>query len=74
MSSPYFDVDAPVGCNKVIVRASATSKPTVSSGTGVPATTEPNGSMFLRTDATNGDDAIYMRVAGAWVAILGQTA
>ena len=30
--------------------------------------------MFLRVDATNGDDAIYMRVAGAWVAILGQTA
>tara|TARA_R110002110_G_scaffold31228_1_gene110101 strand:- start:70 stop:297 length:228 start_codon:yes stop_codon:yes gene_type:complete len=73
-SAPYFDVDAPVGCSKLIVRASDTVKPTVTSGTGVPATTEPNGSMFLRVDATNGDDAIYMRVAGAWVAILGQTA
>lgn len=50
------------------------SAPTWTVGTGVPTSTEPNGSMFTRTDATDGDDFLYGRVAGAWVAILGQTA
>jgi len=73
-TTPYFKVDAPVDVNEVIVRASATSAPTVSSGAGVPSASNPNGSLYMRTDATNGDDAVYMRVAGAWVPILGQTA
>lgn len=49
------------------------TSPTVSSGTGVPATTEPNGSIFMRTDGTNGDNSLYMRIAGAWVPIFGGT-
>jgi hypothetical protein len=60
------------------VRTSATEAdadvPTITAGTGVPATTEANGSLFMRTDATDGDDAVYARVAGAWVPILGETA
>lgn len=47
--------------------------PTVTSGAGVPATTEPNGSIFLRTDGANADEAIYARIAGAWVAMKGAT-
>jgi hypothetical protein len=50
-----------------------TVAPTVTSGTGVPATTEPNGSIFLRTDGANADQAIYARIAGSWVAMKGAT-
>ena len=50
-----------------------TAAPTVTSGTGVPATTEPNGSIFLRTDGTTADLAIYARISGAWVAMKGAT-
>jgi len=60
------------------VRPAATtadaSVPTVTSGTGVPAAVEANGSIYMRTNGTNGDDSLYMRIAGAWVAIQGQTA
>jgi hypothetical protein len=45
----------------------------VTSATGVPATTEPNGSIFLRTDGANADQAIYARIAGSWVAMKGAT-
>lgn len=51
-----------------------TAAPTITSGSGAPSSAEPNGSMYLRTDATDGDDAVYSRVAGAWVPILGATA
>tara|TARA_R110002020_G_scaffold68452_7_gene179217 strand:- start:818 stop:1057 length:240 start_codon:yes stop_codon:yes gene_type:complete len=68
----------PVASVGVGVRTSATEAdadvPTITAGTGVPATTEANGSLFMRTDATNGDDAVYARIGGAWVAILGHTA
>lgn len=49
------------------------SAPTVTSGSGVPATTEPNGSLYLRTNGTNADTALYVRVSGSWVAIKGAT-
>ena len=56
--------------------ASSTSEaeadvPTVSSGSGAPSASEPNGSIYLRTDAANADEAIYSRIGGAWVAIDG---
>lgn len=51
-----------------------TAAPTQTAGAGVPTSAEPNGSSYQRTDATNGDDAFYMRIAGAWVPILGATA
>lgn len=52
-------------------RYDVTTSPTVSIGAGAPTEASPNGSLYTRTDATNGDDAVYVRVAGAWVAILG---
>lgn len=50
------------------------TSPTFTNGAGVPSATEPNGSLYTRSDATDGDDALYVRVAGAWVPILGATA
>jgi len=47
--------------------------PTVTSGAGVPSATEPNGSIYLRTDGANADQAIYARISGAWVAMKGAT-
>lgn len=45
--------------------------PTITAGSGAPTATEPNGSIYLRTDAANADQAIYARVGGSWVAIDG---
>ena len=45
--------------------------PTITSGTGVPATTPPDGSVYMRTDGTNATDSLYQRIAGAWVAYDG---
>lgn len=50
------------------------SVPTITSGAAAPTATEPNGSLYMRTGGTNGDDSLYMRIAGAWVALKGQTA
>lgn len=47
--------------------------PTVTSGAGVPSATEPNGSIYLRTDGSNADQAIYARIGGSWVAMKGAT-
>lgn len=47
--------------------------PTITSGSGVPSATEPNGSIYLRTDGANADQAIYARIGGAWVALKGAT-
>jgi hypothetical protein len=60
------------------VRPAATtadaSVPTVTSGSGAPSATEANGSVYMRTDGANGDDSLYMRIGGAWVAMKCQTA
>ena len=47
--------------------------PTITRGTGVPAATQTNGSLFLRTDGTSGSNALYAREGGAWYAIGGTT-
>jgi hypothetical protein len=39
------------------------TSPTITSGSGAPSASEPNGSKYLRTNG-----AIYTRVGGAWVA------
>ena len=54
-------------------RQAADAAPTVTSGTGAPTEAANNGSVYLRTDGTTGDDSLYMRIAGAWIAIAGQT-
>jgi len=51
--------------NKFVV---GTSGPTITQGTGVPATSENNGSIFLRTDGT-ASTGIYTRQGGAWYSI-----
>lgn len=55
-------------------RYDPTTAPNISAGTGVPTEALPNGSVYLRTDGTDGDDSLYMRVAGAWIPIFGATA
>lgn len=54
-----------------IVRASQTAadstSPTISTGTGVPSASEPDGSIYLRADGAAAT-TLYVRAAGAWVA------
>lgn len=65
---------------KVIIWISANAEdvstsPSITAGSGAPTSTdEPNGSLYLRTDGTDGDDSLYQYIAGAWVALKGQTA
>lgn len=47
---------------------------TITAGAGAPDATEPDGSLYLRTDATDGDDVVYARIGGAWVALAGAPA
>lgn len=47
--------------------------PTVTSGSGAPTATEPNGSIYLRTNGASADEAIYARIGGSWVAMKGAT-
>ena len=57
------------------VRQTATTAdsdvPTITSGSGAPSAAEPNGSIYLRTNAGDADQSIYSRIGGAWVAIDG---
>lgn len=45
--------------------------PTITAGAGPPASTPPNGSVYFRTNAATADEALYMRIGGAWVALDG---
>lgn len=54
--------------NSVILTASG---PTITKGTGVPATSPPDGSIFLRTDGGTSTTAVYARQSGVWSAIGG---
>ena len=60
------------------VRTSATevdaSTPTITAGSGDPTASEPNGSIYLKTDASDADDAVWSRIGGAWAQIKGKTA
>jgi len=44
---------------------------TISCGQGIPTASEPNGSLFLRRDASDADTVLYARIGGAWVAMSG---
>lgn len=56
------------------VRSSATQRdadvPTITSGSGAPSASEPNGSLYMRTGG-GADTTLYQRVSGAWVAVEG---
>ena len=61
---------------KVVIWTSANAEdvatsPTITSGSGAPTAVEPNGSIYLRTNATNADDAIYAMIGSSWTAIDG---
>ena len=47
--------------------AVATS-PTVTSGSGAPSASEPNGSVYLRTNGASANTR-YLRIGGAWVSV-----
>lgn len=42
------------------------TSPTITSGSGAPSATEPNGSVYLRTNGTSAS-TLYVRVSSAWV-------
>lgn len=71
MSGPLrFRDAAGVAIRKLSVWTAATeaaisTSPTVTSGSGAPTATEPNGSLYLRTNGT-ALSTIYARVSGAW--------
>ena len=44
---------------------------TINAGAGVPTATEPDGSIYTRTDAASAAEAVYARIGAAWVAIDG---
>lgn len=44
------------------------TSPTVTSGSGAPSASEPNGSLYLRTGGAAAT-TMYLRVSGAWVAV-----
>lgn len=46
----------------------ASTGPTITTGTGVPGTSQPDGSIFLRTDGAAGT-TLYIRAGGAWTAL-----
>jgi len=49
------------------------TSPTITSGSGVPSTTPPDGSIYLRTDGSTGDDSLYMMIGSSWKALQGET-
>lgn len=61
-----------VGVRQTATTADA-SVPTITSGSGVPSAAEPNGSIYLRTDASTAALSIYSRIGGSWVAIDGDS-
>jgi hypothetical protein len=72
MSGPLrFRNAAGVAIRKLSVWTGATealisTSPTVTSGSGGPSATEPNGSVYLRTNGSSAS-TLYVRVSGAWV-------
>ena len=61
-----------IGVRQTATTADA-SVPTITSGTGVPTSTEPNGSLFLRTDGSSAALVLYSMVSGTWTAIDGSS-
>lgn len=55
-----------VGVRSTATQA-ASSVPTITSGTGAPSASEPDGSLYLRTDGADGTTE-YRRISSAWVA------
>jgi hypothetical protein len=71
MSGPLrFRDAAGVAYRKFVVWTGATqaliaTSPTVTSGSGAPSASEPNGSLYLRTNG-GAASTLYARISGAW--------
>ena len=65
----------PLAAMGIGVRPAATtadsSVPTITSGTGAPGSTEPAGSVYMRTDSSDAATAIYVMISTTWTAIDG---
>lgn len=74
MSAGPFTVFRSLAAAALAIGASPTddptTKPSLTTGAGAPSASEPNGSIYLRTDGA-ADTTVYARVSGAWVAIEG---
>jgi hypothetical protein len=74
MSGPLrFRDAAGVAYRKFVVWTGATqaliaTSPTVTSGSGAPSASEPNGSVYLRTGGAAAN-TLYLRIGGAWVTV-----
>lgn len=62
-----MNIRSPIGV------ASATGTPTVTTGTGAPSASEPDGSIYMRQDGGVGT-TFYVRYSSTWVAIVGTDA
>lgn len=47
-----------------------TGAPTITAGTGAPSGTQPNGSLYLRSDGTTGA-RLYVSTGSTWNAVSG---
>jgi len=70
-NSPGFNVD-PVGNVTGLSHIVGTgSGPTITSGSGVPASTQPSGSIYLRTSGAAGARLYVTSGGGTWAAVAG---
>ena len=81
LAGVYYNLRKPHAAPGFVIKPTAgadvTTSPTLTSGTGVPHDTnnaEPEGSLYTRIDAADGDTALYHMQAASWKALLGETA
>jgi len=66
-----FSVDPAGNVNGLSMIVGASSGPTVTSGSGVPASTQPSGSVYLRTSGAAGARLYVTSGGGTWAAVAG---
>jgi hypothetical protein len=73
LSSLFHNLRKPIAATGLAVKTSAsqaaTSAPTLTSGSGAPSASEPDGSVYMRTGGTSILTSFYVRVSSAWVAV-----
>lgn len=52
-----------------VMGSNPVTSPTITSGTGAPAATQPDGSVYLQTDGTGQNQTLFVRVGGAWKSV-----
>lgn len=66
-----FSITRANGAVTVSILVLGVGGPFITSGTGVPSTTQPKGSLFLRTDGAVGSTLYVSQGAGTWNAVAG---